>query len=205
MNRTLIFLFLCAVFCLSAMAHLSAQTDTRDYLIPNVGDTLYGKVEHIDRRGASPEYYKKIRVTNAKGKRKKYKRVDLESFRVDNVRYEGFWLSQFSNKIVLFNPKYSIDRENGERYFLRVMSTGHLSHYLMEWYEQGDSMRMKMDLLKKQEDEFFIRATQGVLGLKKKALIKYFQECPELSKKIEQKELKQVVEVIDFYNSHCAD
>jgi hypothetical protein len=107
------------------MAHLSAQTHTRDYLIPNVGDTLYGKVEHIDRRGASPEYYKKIRVTNAKGKRKKYKRVDLESFRVDNVRYEGFWLSQSSKNIILFNPKYSIDQENGEREFLSELAISH--------------------------------------------------------------------------------
>jgi len=47
------------------MAPLSAQADTRDYLISNVGDTLYGKVEHIDRRGASPEYHKKIGVPRA--------------------------------------------------------------------------------------------------------------------------------------------
>jgi hypothetical protein len=86
MNRMIFLLSFSAIYCLSAMESLSAQADTRDYLIPNVGDTLYGKVEHIDRRGANREFYKKIRVTDIRGKRKKYKREDVESFRVDNVR-----------------------------------------------------------------------------------------------------------------------
>ena len=204
MNRSILFVILCGFLGLSAMTTLSGQADHHgDYLILNVGDTLYGKVEHINRRGASANFYKKIRVTNAKGKRKKFKRGDVESFRVDGVRYEGFWLSQSSDRIVLINPKYDIDRENGERYFLRIISLGRLSHYQLEWWEQGEASINWMDLLIKWEDAYFIRSTQGIFGLKKKTLSKYFDDCPELVRQIESKELKKVPEVVNFYNSYC--
>jgi hypothetical protein len=188
------------------MLPLSAQTETRqDYLSLNVGDTLFGKVEHVDRRGGSTEYYKKIRFTDVKGKRKKYKRSDVESFQVSNVLYEGFWLSQSSEKIVLVNPRYDFDRENGERYFLRVMSRGRLSHYHLEWWEQGDAGINGMDMLLKEGDDYFIRATQGLFGLKKKVLSDYFQKCPDLVEKIGQKEIIDPSAVVDYFNANCAD
>jgi hypothetical protein len=60
-----------------------------------------------------------------------------------------------------------------------------------------------MDLLIKWEDAYFIRSTQGIFGLKKKTLSKYFDDCPELVRQIESKELKKVPEVVNFYNSYC--
>ena len=56
------------LFTISALVWLSAQTvlvaqttNTLDYLVLTVGDTLYGHVKHIDQRGVNPTYYKKIR------------------------------------------------------------------------------------------------------------------------------------------------
>ena len=204
MNRSFLPRLLCGLFGLLAISSLSGQIDPYgDYLNPNVGDTIYGKVEHLDRRGGSTDFYKKIRVTNAKGKRKKFKRGDVESFQVDGVRYEGFWLSQSSDIFDLFSPKYFMDRENGERYFLRIISLGRLSHYQLEWWEQDDAGINRMDLLIKEGDEHFIRATQGIFGLKRKALTKYFRDCPELAEQIEQKNLSKVEEIMDFYNAGC--
>ena len=122
---------------------------------------------------------------------------------MNGVNYEGFWLNQSSEKMVFINPRYDINPQNGERYFLREISKGKLSHYHLEWFEQGESRLMWMDLLKKEEDPFFIRATQGLFGLKKKVLINYFQNCPDLKEQIEQKQLNSVEQVVDFYNNYC--
>jgi hypothetical protein len=69
--------------------------------------------------------------------------------------------------------------------------------------EQGDAALMYMDLLKKEGDAFFIRATQGLLGLKRKALINYFSNCQDLREQIERKQLSEVWQVVNFYNENC--
>jgi hypothetical protein len=192
------------VLLLSTQASLVAQTsNTLDYLVLNIGDTLYGNVKHIDQRGLNPKYYKKIRLTDTYGKQKKYKRKVVSAFRVNNTSYEGFWLNQSSQKIIFLNPKYDINPQKGEKYFLRVVSKGKLSHYELEWWDQEESTLLRMDLLKKEEDQFFIRATQGLLGLKRKVLVNYFPNCPDLKEQIKQRQLKEVWQVVDFYNSNC--
>lgn len=192
------------VLLLSTSTLLNAQSsNTLDYLVLNFGDTLYGTVKHINDRGVTPEYYKKIRLTDAYNKKKKYKRKDVSAFRVNNITYEGFWLNQSSQKIVFLNPKYDIDPQNGEKYFLRVISKGKLSHYELEWWEQGESTLMWMDLLKKEKDPFFIRGTQGLLGLKRQLLVSYFANCPDLKEQIKKRQLNKIRQVVDFYNSHC--
>ncbi|MGB5820847.1 MAG: hypothetical protein WBG90_15285 [Saonia sp.] len=198
------FLTITMVLLLATQTSLVAQTNnTSDYLVLIAGDTLYGTVKHINQSGLNPRYYKKIRFMDTNGKRRKYKRKDVSAFRVNHTNYEGFWLNQSSQKIVLLNPKYDIDPQNGEKYFLKVLSKGKLSHYELEWWEQGEPELSWMDLLKKEEDGFFMRATQGLLGLKRKVLANYFLNCPDLMEKIKQKELNKVWEVADFYNSNC--
>ena len=197
---------LSAGFCLLmllAETPLMAQATSKDYLVLAAGDTLYGHVDPIDERGPGFKYYKKIRFTGPGGKKKKYKREDVSAFRVKNENYEGFWLSQSSQKILLLNPRYDIDPRDGEKHFLRVVSKGELSHYLLEWWEQGESLLMSMDLLKKEEDFFLMRVTQGLLGLKRKVLISYLQDCQQLTERVEQKQLNTVREVVDFYDENC--
>lgn len=60
-----------------------------------------------------------------------------------------------------------------------------------------------MELLKKGNDSVFIRADQGLPGLKRKVLTTYFKNCPELSVQIKSKTLKTVWEVVPFYNEKC--
>lgn len=204
MKITKTLLAITTVLLLSTQTSLVAQTsNTLDYLVLNSGDTLYGTVKHIDQSGVNPKYYKKIRFTDTYGKQKKHKRKDISAFRVNNTDYEGFWLDQSSQKMVLLNPKYDIDPQNGEKYFLRVVGKGKLSHYELEWWDQGESALLWMDLLKKEEDQFFIRATQGLLGLKRKVLVNYFLNCPDLKEKIKQRQLNEVGQVVSFYNSNC--
>lgn len=182
---------------------VAQNSNTLDYIVLNNNDTLYGSVKHVNQKSVNPEFYKKIRLTNTNGHKKKYKRKDVSAFRVNTINYEGFWLSQSSEKIVFINPRYDINSQNGEQYFLRVISKGELSHYHLEWWDYESTGLMWMDLLKKKKDQFFIRATQGFFGLKRKVLINYFLNCQDLKEQIKQKKLKNVQQVVDYYNTYC--
>jgi len=48
-----------------------------------------------------------------------------------------------------------------------------------------------------------VRVTQGILGLKRKRLIEYFWDCPDLVQAIEKKELNEIHEVYNFYLEYC--
>jgi hypothetical protein len=195
-----IFLILFNSFCLNAQ-----NQENADYLVLKTGDSIFGTVEYINHKGVSPKYYKKIRVRNAEGKRKKYNKKEVSVIRVDKVIYEAFWLVQTNQMNNIFSSVYYIVPKKGELYFLRLISNGVLSHYHLEWYEQGESSLMWMDLLKKEEDQFFIRATQGIFGLKRKALANYFEDCPDLKAKIIQKQINEVWQVVDYYNNNCTN
>lgn len=188
-----------------AQLSLKAQSNNSpDYLVLNTGDTLYGTVKYLDESGVNTTFYKKIRLINNQGKQKKYKREEVSVFRMNNDNYEGFWLRKSSQGPGLLNEQYSIVQKEGEMYFLKVLSKDKLSHYQFEWWEQGEASSMWMDLIIKEGEQTFIRATQGVLGLKKKALTNYFMDCPSLQEQINKKNLKKVSEVVLFYNTNCA-
>ncbi len=192
-------------FMLLAPTFLYGQSkDKPDYVVLTAGDTIFGTVDYLDERGTNPKFYKKIRLTDSNGKRKKYKTKTITAFRSSSQIYRAFWLDNSSDKIVFINPIYTIDFEKGEKEFLKVITNGELSHYRLEWWEQGESLLMTMELLKKADDSFFMRADQGLLGLKRRALTKYFKDCPDLSAQIKSKTLKTVWEVVAFYNIECS-
>ncbi|MDX1349238.1 MAG: hypothetical protein R3279_03260 [Putridiphycobacter sp.] len=183
---------------------VAQNTATTDFLVLITGDTLYGDVEHIHEKGVHPYFYKKIRLTMASGKRKKFKSALVASFKNDGSVYESFWLSQSADMSTLFSSRYNIDPINGKQHFLKVITKGKLSHYHLEWFEQGDAALNYMDLVKKEEQSYFLRATQGIFGIKSKLLLSYFSNCPDLRQKIEGKQFKKVEQIVDFYNHHCA-
>jgi hypothetical protein len=185
-------------------ALFAQDKDQGDYIVLHVGDTLFGKVQYINETPVRDEFYKKVRLTTDDGKRKKYSRNKISAFRVNGFSYESFWLSQSSTKITFVNPQYDIDSK-GEQYFLKVLGKGKLGHYELEWIDQENTGLLSMTLLKKEKDPFFIRADQGLLGLKRKALQDYFSDCPQLSEKINQKQLNEVRLIVDFYISNCLD
>lgn len=181
------------------------QTSSADYLVLNNLDTLYGTVKYINEDAINRDFYRKIRFTNRDGKRKKFRWKEVLAFSINGTAYQSFWLHQSSRKIMLVNPRYDIDPANGEQYFLKLVHKGKLSQYALEWFDQGNADLSSMALLKKEGDSYFIRADQGILGLKRKVLSAYFADCYELSQAIEQKEIHEVAEVVNFYHSNCTN
>ena len=182
---------------------LAQNSENRDFIVLNTGDTLYGYVTHIKEKWTRSEFYKKIRLTTVYGKTKKYQRKHISAFRVNTNNYESFWLNQSFQKMTLVNPRYDIDRKDGQQHFLKVVSKAKLTHYELEWFDQENTGLHSMTLLKKENDRFLIRADQGLFGLKRKVLQRYFLDCPKLSEKINQKQLNDVWQIVAFYNSTC--
>jgi|GEM_PF-1932574 len=200
---TLYVLLILTMFSLQTPV-FAQENKKHDFIALYTGDTLYGKVHYIDE-GIPRKFYKKIRLTTSDGKRKKYNKKNVASFSVNNNTYESFWLSQTSQIFKLVNPKYNIDHNYGEQYFLKVVNKGNLNHYELEWFEQGESLLWSMALLKKEDDSFFIRADQGLIRLKRNVLLDYLSNCPRIIDAINEKQIKNVRQVVDFYNQNCMD
>lgn len=194
---------LTALFLSTQVFVQAHQSEADGYIVLTNGDTLHGAVEYIDENSVHRDFYKKIRFTDGSGKQKKYKRKDVAAFRSGNSDYQSFWLSESSDGAFSLNIRYDIELQKGDQYFLKVIHRGALSHFELEWFEQGESLLMSMDLFKKEHDRHLVRSTQGVLGLKRKALRNYFSDCPELAEQIDRKLLKRPDEVVAFYNSKC--
>lgn len=179
-----------------------SQSNNDDYIVLNNNDTLYGTVYHINNKTIL-EFYKKIRFINKKGKRKKYKRTDLLAFKSGNNIYQAFMITEFTDGNPFDRIRYTLDEKHGYKVFYKRISTGKVSHYQYEWIEQGEALIMSMDLIKKESSTYFIRATQGLLGIKRKALIEYFYDCSQLQEKIKKKEIKKLFEVLNYYKLKC--
>lgn len=202
MTRTYSTLLCFATLCLGAYT-AEAQHNT-DYLVLVTGDTLYGKVEHVKEEFASSSYYKKIRITNARGKTTRHKRKDVQAFKKYSKTYKSFWLSRANTAYGFSTTHYSINTAGqGKQHFLFELTVGAISHYHLEWWEQGDAGINWMDLIVKQGDTTMIRPTQGLFGLKRKVLNDYFTDCPELQKLINDKQIRKIEQVVDYYNGNC--
>nr|WP_298997095.1 hypothetical protein [uncultured Allomuricauda sp.] len=179
-----------------------------EYLVLNTGDTIFGKVQYFKEGKVISNFYKKVRIIDAEGKRKKYGRKKVSSFKVDGSSYESFWLSQHSYtapRLSLGNSRYDIDVKKGERHFLKVLSKGEVSHYELEWIDYDNNDLRSMDLLKKEGDSFFIRADKGLFGLRRNVLINYFSNCPLIKEAIKEKKIRTVGQVVGYYGNHCVD
>ena len=166
------------------------------FIVLNNQDTIYGLVK--DRQPHPfARLYKKIKFKGKKGG-SKYSPKQIRSYRKGQNTFESMWISETGH---FLNQNYTSVPNSGERQFLKVIEKGYLTYYQME-FEDGESDYIDtIDLFKKQDDHDLIRVTQGLFGLKRKSLIRFFSDCPPLAEKIERKEFKYPIEVANFYNT----
>lgn len=179
---------------------LKAQSDfQKGYVVIRENDTLYGSVR--DRKtGAFSRLYDKIRFKGKSGKRK-YAPKDLIAYKKGNTTYEALQVLSTGS---LFDDEYRIS-SNGTFQFFRVVERGYLSYYLLE-YEDADSGYVDtIAYFKKRDSNRLVRVNQGLFGLKRKKLGAYFSDCPLLAERIRNKEIKQPLEILHFYNSWKAE
>tara|TARA_R110002073_G_scaffold230984_2_gene392061 strand:+ start:97 stop:726 length:630 start_codon:yes stop_codon:yes gene_type:complete len=200
-----LYYFAVIVFVTSCRTISIPNNKPLDNIVLVTGDTLYGKVDYLKERFVISKFYKRIRLIDTNGKKKKIKPKNVISYRVNGTNYESFILNEqtriFSNGR-FYDTRYSIDN-NGTQHFLKVIRKGHLLYYELEWIDVDNNDIQTLDLVKKAEDKFFIRADNGIFGISKKVLHNYLSDCPKIQEKLMQKDFKWVFQVVDFYNENC--
>ena len=166
------------------------------YIITTNNDTIPGQVK--DRKPQPfGKLYKKIRFKDKKFVRRKYGVHQIAGYKQGGNQFESLWIDVSQN---LFKQNYTSAPNSGKKYFLKVVYRGYLTYYHWEFQDHESGYIDKIDLFKREGESSFVRVTQGILGLKKKRLAEYFQDCPELVFKIENGEIKYPVEIANFYN-----
>ena len=176
----------------------SQQSYLKGYVVLTTGDTLHGEVK--DRDINIGRLLSRIRFKQNGKKLKKYSAYDVSSYSIDNVVFASKW---YEEQAEFFNSRYLNQYGRGEKVFLRVNSKGRLSCYTKEFVDQDDVAINGFELFIKEGDDYFERANQGLFGLKKKKLTKYFSDCPALVENINNGDIRTALEVAVFYNSEC--
>ncbi|MEM6841799.1 MAG: hypothetical protein AAF632_06210 [Bacteroidota bacterium] len=172
------------------------------YVVLTTGDTLVGQVMDRKETLTGTDLLTKIRFKPENGgRRRKYRAEQLISYQTDGIIYESHPIRP--KGISLLDAYYEIAPSDGNWVFLRVVSRGKLTHYQQEWVDEDDSTVESADYFRKMNESLLVRATQGIFGLKRKNLIEYFQDCTDLSEKIEQREFKYPSQVVEYYNAQC--
>ena len=190
-------LFLSLFLLLSAFSKVKAQKGYEPgYVVTKSLDTLRGLVK--DRKEAPfAKIYKKIRFKDSGLFIKKYSPKQLKGYVRGGDQFESHWM--------LINTRFLkieyLSRENfGKEQFFKVIESGYLTHYHWEWLDQESSIVERIELFKRKDEDYFIRVTHGLLGLRMNALEIYFKDCPELLENIRNKELRRPREIAVFYN-----
>jgi hypothetical protein len=174
---------------------------SRGYIVTNEGETMEGWVR--DRSaGSFMELYAKIRFKPGDGGlSRRYSPEEILAYGTGNQHFESLPIYEES---AFFKFRYYLD-ENYKRSFLKLIAGDQdLSYYHWE-YVDGDSNYLDyIPLFYREGSNTMVRVTQGVLGLKRKRLVEYFQDCPELVRALESKELSEIDEVFHFYVEHRA-
>lgn len=151
------------------------------------------------KEGYSPKLYAKIKFKGDGFSSKKYGPKQILRYSINGNVYESIWLDK---KSFLFKEYYISQVNRGEKVFLRLVINGYLKLYYLEYIDAESGIFEYIELFKRQDEDFLVRSTQGILGLKKKLLSDYFKDCPELVEKINSKEIKTAIDVALFYNDY---
>ncbi len=165
------------------------------YIVTNENDTLIGLVK--DRK--EPPFGKLYdKVIFKKGrKKKKYGPNDIIAYKRGYNEFESLWIQ---DNTYPFQGKYLSNPNYGNKEFLKVVVKGYLSYYHWEFEDSESDYIDSIGLYKREDEDSFVRVSQGIFGLKKKYLAKYFRDYPDLASKIEYGELKDPVEIVRIYN-----
>ena len=195
------YVFIILAACMFSLAHGQKKGYTRGYVVHFNGDTIEGLIK--DRSsGTFMVLYPQIRFKPGNALfRKKYGPGEILAYSADGQIYESVPLRE---EAAFFKFSYPVNAGNA-RVFLKMVSRGKgLTCYHWEYVHDDNNYLDYIPLFYRDGSDEMVRVTQGVLGLKRNKLIRYFSDCPDLVFAIQAKQLHDIHEVFDFYMDHCA-
>ncbi len=184
------------VFLFGSPYTINAQIDYQEgYVVTNTNDTLYGLIK--DRKtGAFGKLYKKIRFKGKKSK-SKYGPKQIVSYKKGETNFETLQLIRTGHFLA---DEYEVSPK-GDYQFLKVVASGHVIYYQMEFEDADSGYIDTIAFFKKKVGANLVRVNQGVFGLKRRKLAAFFSDCPDLAQRIRTKRIKNAIEIVDFYNN----
>lgn len=172
-------------------------------LVLHNGDTLHGwlKFESASKGMAglgsktNKVFYKKTK----KGKKKKYKKEDFSSFTVTkNDKKIEKYATVYTSKKRIQLLKILVE---GKVTIYETISYGHTGPGNNGYSYQYTNMYIKRQHEKIASNEFFANVFKSF----KKTAKKYFSDCPELVRKIENNDFKKtsLIGMVKYYNAKC--
>ncbi len=193
------FVFLLFILLLINPSAYSQKGYERGYIITHEWDTIVGLIKDRKITNFSAVLYKKIRFKR-KGKWgvKKYPASSLKGYSVVDRTYTSLNLKSES---FFLKTNYWVGENSKNNCFLRVVTEGPLSYFYLEFIDEDNNTIESVDFFKKKNHAQMVRVTQGIFGLKRKRLIPFFSDYPDLQQKIKLKELSTPSQVLESYNS----
>lgn len=170
------------------------------YIITLKGDTLRGLVK--DRQpGPFEQLYAKVRY------KKKWQK---KKFRPDQIRGYGFNEFHFESVAIqedasFFRFNYKTDPSQKPIFLKVVWRTPNLILYEWEYVEDDNNYIDSFPLFYRPQEDRWVRATQGIFGLKRKKLIPFFLDCPQLALGIQNKTIKTLKELLEAWEGPCSN
>ncbi len=172
------------------------------YIIRNEQDTLYG---YLKDRTSPPfiKIYKNVRMKSyERGVTGGYSPYEISGYCLSGECYTSMWYNEES---FFFNTSfYSLEGE-GEKVFMKVIVDDYLSLFHKEYTDEDNGYVNYISFFKREDEYEFQRASQGILGLKKKQLTLYFKDCPLLIEKMNKNEFTTPHELVNYYNQWIKD
>lgn len=171
------------------------------YIVTLQHDTIKGTIKDRSTSGME-NLYRKIIFYGPDGRRKKFGPDQIRAYAKGNQVFVSMWYETYRQNMI--QRYYSVLGKGVQRFF-KVVHSGYLGFYHLEYLDGEFDDIDFVPLFKRMDEPAMARVTQGILGLKKKRLAEFFYDCPELLEKIENKELRDPVNIVIFYNQWYED
>lgn len=192
---TVILIFFC-LFANTVFVYSQSKYQ-QGFIVTNRNDTIYGQLRD---RSEEPfgRIFKKVRKKSFWIFDKKYDPKDLKAYKIDSRIYESIWFDSYTNFLIV---NYRSVPKMGRKVFMRLSVDGKVKLYWEEFRDPDSGYELEIPFFKKVNSSEMVRVTQGVFGLKRKRLMLFFEDCPDLVYKIQNRELNSPVEIANYYNN----
>jgi hypothetical protein len=168
------------------------------YIVLHRGDTLSGLVK--DRSREHLVTGKRIYLRHTNGKRARFKLGMVKSYKIGTRDYQVVRL--YRKNALPLQEYYWLNHPQAKFMALQVAYTSpQFTHFWLEQTDFDSRTIDYVDLVWLHQERYMIRATQGLLGLKKNALRDYFSHYPEVTDGISSGQIKRMRDLYPFFTA----